>query len=180
MDDLVAESFTRMLGNLRTGGGPQMSFLAYLLTIMWHTVYERSRHDRKVLAVGDWPEAAAPNVDPAVEHFEVLLVSRAFNALPQRWQTVLWHTEVEGDRPARVEPPLGISANSVAALAYRARGFTPAVPSGTCDSWQQQRLRLVAGRTERMPVMDFHLGSGPKWITTWPVADAATCFCGAL
>jgi len=34
---------------------------------------------------------------------------------------VLWHTEVEGDKPAEIAPLLGMTANSVAAMAYRAR-----------------------------------------------------------
>ena len=34
---------------------------------------------------------------------------------------MLWHTEVEGDKPADIAPLLGMSANSVSALAYRAR-----------------------------------------------------------
>src|SRR5690606_22946635 len=44
-----------------------------------------------------------------------------FASLPERWQLVLWHTEVEGDKPSDIAPLLGMSANSVAALAYRAR-----------------------------------------------------------
>ena len=34
---------------------------------------------------------------------------------------VLWHVEVEGQRPAEVAPLLGVKANAVSALAYRAR-----------------------------------------------------------
>ena len=34
---------------------------------------------------------------------------------------VLWHTEVEQQKPADIAPLLGMSANSVSALAYRAR-----------------------------------------------------------
>ena len=34
---------------------------------------------------------------------------------------MLWHLEVEGQKPADVAPLLGLSANSVSALAYRAR-----------------------------------------------------------
>jgi hypothetical protein len=34
---------------------------------------------------------------------------------------VLWHLEVEGQKPADIAPLLGMSANSVSALAYRAR-----------------------------------------------------------
>lgn len=55
---------------------------------------------------------------------ESLVAERAFAALPPRWQAVLWHTEVEGLKPAEAALQLGLSANSVAALAYRAReGF---------------------------------------------------------
>jgi hypothetical protein len=49
------------------------------------------------------------------------MIARAFASLPERWQAVLWHTEIEGARPADVAPLLGLTANSVAALAYRAR-----------------------------------------------------------
>ena len=47
--------------------------------------------------------------------------AKAFASLPERWQLVLWHTEVEGNKPADIAPLMGMSANSVAALAYRAR-----------------------------------------------------------
>ena len=46
---------------------------------------------------------------------------RPSRPLPERWQAVLWHTEVEGQKPAEVAVLLGMSANSVSALAYRAR-----------------------------------------------------------
>ena len=49
------------------------------------------------------------------------MIARAFASLPERWQAVLWHTEIEGARPADVAPLLGLTANGVAALAYRAR-----------------------------------------------------------
>src|SRR5207247_10580581 len=46
---------------------------------------------------------------------------RAFSRLPDRWRTVLWHLEVEGDTPAEVAPMFGLSGNGVSALAMRAR-----------------------------------------------------------
>ena len=49
------------------------------------------------------------------------MIARAFASLPERWQAVLWHTEIEGARPAEVASLLGLTANGVAALAYRAR-----------------------------------------------------------
>jgi len=39
---------------------------------------------------------------------------------------VLWHSEIEGARPAEVASLLGLTANGVAVLAYRAReGLRP-------------------------------------------------------
>ena len=62
-----------------------------------------------------------PFRDTAVEGFENSAAAAAFASLPERWQLVLWHTEVEGQKPAEVGELLGMSANSVSALAYRAR-----------------------------------------------------------
>jgi hypothetical protein len=52
---------------------------------------------------------------------QVSLAADAFASLPQRWRMVLWHTEMEGETPAQVAPLLGMTPNSVSALAYRAR-----------------------------------------------------------
>jgi hypothetical protein len=51
----------------------------------------------------------------------------------------LWHTEVEGDSPAEVAPLLGLTPNSVAALAYRAR-------EGLRQAYLQQYLPSVEAR----------------------------------
>lgn len=64
--------------------------------------------------------------DPAVADLERTMIARAFASLPERWQAVLWHTETEGARPAEVASLLGLTANGVAALAYRAREGLPA------------------------------------------------------
>lgn len=45
----------------------------------------------------------------------------AYASLDERWRTVLWYTEVEGMPPREVARIMGISANSVSALASRAR-----------------------------------------------------------
>ena len=85
--------------------------------------------------------------DPALAGFERGVVARAFHSLPERWQAVLWHTEVEGLSPAEIAPILGLTANGVAALAYRAR-------EGLRQAYLQQHLqdpldegcRAVAGK----------------------------------
>jgi len=134
-DDLVAESFTRVLVTLQQGKGPDESFRAYLLTAMRRFHIDRIRAGARVRSTGDEAELdrTVDWVDPAEMRFESGAAAQAFAALPERWQTVLWHLDVEGQKPAEVAPLLGMSANSVSALAYRAR-------EGLRQSYLQQHL----------------------------------------
>ncbi|WP_235926411.1 sigma-70 family RNA polymerase sigma factor [Actinokineospora pegani] len=128
-DDLVSEAFAKVLDALRQGKGPDAAFRAYLLTALRHTAYDKTRRERKVELTEDVtqvsgvkPESVTvPFADPAVAGLERTMAARAFAALPERWQAVLWHTEVERQSPAQVGPLLGLSPNGVSALAYRAR-----------------------------------------------------------
>ncbi|MEU9866931.1 sigma-70 family RNA polymerase sigma factor [Actinomadura sp. NPDC048021] len=122
-EDAVQDAFAKVLSVLRRGGGPDSGFRPYLLTAVRRTVYDRQRADRRVHHTGDIEayEVEEPFDDPAVERLERSMVARAFLSLPERWQTVLWHTEVEDEKPADVAPILGLTANGAAALAYRAR-----------------------------------------------------------
>ncbi len=127
-DDLVSEAFAKVLPVLARGDGPDVAFRPYLLTAVRRLDVDRHRSlartrptdddavlDRHLPRVGDTPG------DTAVAGFESEAAARAFASLPERWQLVLWHTEVEGQRPAEVGPLLGISANAVSQLAHRAR-----------------------------------------------------------
>src|SRR6218665_2238821 len=49
------------------------------------------------------------------------LTRDAFRALPERWQQVLWYTEVEGLRLTTVAEKLGIRPGAASQLALRAR-----------------------------------------------------------
>ncbi|MFD9737904.1 sigma-70 family RNA polymerase sigma factor [Umezawaea sp. NPDC059074] len=128
-DDLVSEAFAKVLDTLRGGRGPDSAFRAYLLTALRHTAYDKTRRDKKVelsddvSAVSGVPADAVsvPFSDTAVAGLERSMAAQAFARLPERWQTVLWHTEIEGQSPAEVAPLLGLTANGVSALAYRAR-----------------------------------------------------------
>ena len=71
-------------------------------------------------------DPGVPFADPAVAGLERTMIADAFASLPERGETVLWHTEIEGARPAEVASLLGLTANGVAVLAYRAReGLRP-------------------------------------------------------
>lgn len=122
-DDLVAETFTKVLAALRAGRGPDTAFRAYLFTAMRHTLYDRGRRDRRVEYTDDLTpyERLDTGDDPVVTTLERSYAARAFARLPERWRTVLWHTAVEGETPAQIAPMLGLTPNGVAALAHRAR-----------------------------------------------------------
>jgi RNA polymerase sigma factor (sigma-70 family) len=128
-DDLVSEAFAKVLDTLRAGRGPDSAFRAYLLTALRHTAYDKTRRERKLELSDDVSTVSGVSVeavsqefdDTAVKGLERSLAAQAFARLPERWQAVLWHTEIEGQSPAEVAPILGLTANGVSALAYRAR-----------------------------------------------------------
>ena len=122
-DDLVSEAFVKVLNVLLGGGGPDVAFRAYLLTAVRRLHVDKVRSQQKLTTTGDMTpfDPGVPFTDTAVAGFEGGAAAKAFASLPERWQMVLWHLEVENQRPADIAPLLGMSANSVSALAYRAR-----------------------------------------------------------
>ncbi|MEV0594434.1 sigma-70 family RNA polymerase sigma factor [Nonomuraea cavernae] len=123
VEDVVAESFTKILDLVGRGGGPTAGFRTYLLTVVRRTVYDRTRIESRQVTTGEIEsfDPGVPFVDPAVAGLERSLIARAYQSLPERWRAVLWHTEVERAKAAEVAPLLGLSPNGVAALACRAR-----------------------------------------------------------
>ena len=144
VDDVVSETFARVLDLMRRGGGPESAFRPYLLTAVRRVAYDRFRTDRRSVVTDEIEgyDPGTPFVDPAIAGLERSLIARAFYSLPERWRAVLWHTEVEEARPADVAPLLGLSANGVAALAYRAR-------EGLRQAYLQMHLSGAADETCR-------------------------------
>ena len=122
-DDLVSDAFTKVLTVLQRGGGPDLAFRAYLLTAVRRLHVDRIRSGSRLRPVDDLTpfDPGVPFHDTAVAGFDNATAAKAFASLPERWQMVLWHTEVEQQKPADIAVLLGMSANSVSALAYRAR-----------------------------------------------------------
>ncbi|MEJ2864139.1 sigma-70 family RNA polymerase sigma factor [Actinomycetospora flava] len=149
-DDLVAGAFTRMLEVLRAGRGPTEAFRAYLLTSVRHLAYDRSRAERRLDLTDDIADVhgvdpdgtVVPFTDPALAGLERTMAAKAFATLPERWQAVLWHLEVEGDSPADIAPLFGLTANAVSALGYRAR-------EGLRQAYLQEHLESGTGRWDR-------------------------------
>jgi RNA polymerase sigma factor (sigma-70 family) len=149
-DDLVSEAYARIFQRVLAGGGPTGAFRPYLYTTIRNlaSTWGAASRDIQVDMIEDFEDERIPS-DPAAYALDRTLTARAFRELPERWQTVLWYTEVEGMDPHEVAPIMGISANSVAALSYRAREglrkawlqahINDATASGECQ-WTMSRL----------------------------------------
>ena len=133
-DDLVSEAFTRIYQRVLAGGGPTGAFRPYLYTAIRNlaSTWGAASREVQVDEIQDFEDPSTLD-DPAMVALDRSLTATAFRALPERWQTVLWYTEVEGMDPHEVAPILGITANSVAALSYRAR-------EGLRKAWLQAHI----------------------------------------
>ena len=120
-DDVASEAFARVLRALQSGGGPDVSFRPYLVTAVRNVFYDKVRRNREEPSEDMSDEVNVALLDAANSQEDGAFAAAAFASLPERWQLVLWHTEVEGRSVSEVAPLLGLAPNAVAALAYRAR-----------------------------------------------------------
>ncbi|MGC0410596.1 RNA polymerase sigma factor (sigma-70 family) [Streptomyces sp. SAI-195] len=135
-DDLTAEVFARMLQAVRGGSGPEHAVRAYLLTAVRRVAAGWTRSAGREHLVEDFAVFAAQAAHPskadddtlelgadvrALHEAEQSMAMRAFRSLPERWQAVLWHTEVEDESPSEVAVLFGLDANGTRVLASRAR-----------------------------------------------------------
>jgi DNA-directed RNA polymerase specialized sigma24 family protein len=126
-----------MLQAVRGGSGPEHAVRAYLLTTVRRVAANWTRTARREQLVDDFAVFAAQAVRGsevsdddtldlgadvrAMHEAEQSMAMRAFRSLPERWQAVLWHTEVEDESPSEVATLFGLDANGTRVLASRAR-----------------------------------------------------------
>ncbi|MDX3499377.1 sigma-70 family RNA polymerase sigma factor [Streptomyces turgidiscabies] len=137
-DDLTAEVFARMLQAVRGGSGPEYAVRAYLLTTVRRVAANWTTSAKREQLVDDFAvfaAQAARGSEVAADHdtldlgadvramheAERSMAMQAFRSLPERWQAVLWHTEVEDESPSEVATLFGLDANGTRVLASRAR-----------------------------------------------------------
>ncbi|MFF7772764.1 sigma-70 family RNA polymerase sigma factor [Streptomyces massasporeus] len=136
-EDLTAEVFARMLQAVRGGAGPAHAVRAYLLTSVRRVAASWTRSARREQLVDDFAVFAAQTARGsdvsdddtlelgadvrAMHEAEQSMAMRAFRSLPERWQAVLWHTEIEDESPSEVATLFGLDANGTRVLASRAR-----------------------------------------------------------
>lgn len=123
-EDLVSEAFTRVLSVIRKGGGPQKFLRSYLVTTIGRLAVDHGVASTRVQPVGEHSEldGAEEFDDVVVRQCDAVAVAGAYASLPERWQAVLWHAEVEGMKPQAIAKVLGMTPNAVSALNKRARG----------------------------------------------------------
>lgn len=169
-DDLVSEAFTRLLGAFEAGNGPQSAVRPYLIATVRNVFVSRLRADRRTVLVEDLTDSSAEPLTPdgLADRQESNLLAEAFRSLPERWQTVLWHTSVEGAGHDEVGRLLGLSPNAVGALAFRAReglrrayleAHLAAASDETCRSVRADLPAYVRDRLDprRRRTVDAHL-----------------------
>ncbi|MFJ8786723.1 sigma-70 family RNA polymerase sigma factor [Streptomyces sp. NPDC102476] len=136
-DDLTAEVFARMLQAVRGGHGPEHAVRPYLLTSIRRVAAGWTKSAKREQLVDDFAVFAAQatrssevsdddtldlGADVRAMHVaEQSMAMQAFRSLPERWQAVLWHTEVEDESPSEVATLFGLDANGTRVLASRAR-----------------------------------------------------------
>ena len=134
-EDLTGEVFARTLQAVRGGAGPDSAVRAYLLTTVRRVAASWAKTARREQLVEDFAvfavSSAGSSTDDdtldlgadvrAMHEAEQSMAVQAFRSLPERYQTVLWHTTIEDESPSEVAPLLGLTANATAVLAHRAR-----------------------------------------------------------
>ncbi|GAA1047497.1 RNA polymerase sigma factor [Rothia amarae] len=122
VDDIVSESFARILQALKNGKGPHSYMGGYLSTTIAHLAGEYGLLAKKeVPSEQEHLEAMGTLDETVVQLHESDEVISAFTSLPERWQTVLWMSEIEAKKPREIAAAMDLTPNAVSALAIRAK-----------------------------------------------------------
>ncbi len=134
-EDLTSQTFIRVHETIMRGSGPSDTFRAYLFTAVRNAAHDYMKQRREVPFgfAEDLPEPEPLQAIPMIEHTHSA-VAQAFESLPERWRRVLWLREVEELHIQDIAARLGLQANAVAALAFRAR-------EGLRNAWIEVKLR---------------------------------------
>jgi RNA polymerase sigma factor (sigma-70 family) len=137
-EDLVAESFARVLHAIVGGGGPRTAFRAYLTATIRNVAINWAKAQPTAVSL-DVVQELSHGKDHTRTIEDRDAMSRALARLPERWKTALWLSEVEGLTRTQMATELGISKAAVAMLNHRARRgllgaiseTTPTTPDGS-------------------------------------------------
>lgn len=114
--DIVFEAFARLLVRLREDGGLPVDVTDYLRVAVRRLAIDR-HHDSKKRE--QYPPGADDPID--VEPNGLSRIRSAYEAIPDDWQQMLWHAEVERKSQVELSRGLDMSTSAVATLILRAR-----------------------------------------------------------
>ncbi|MCM3656344.1 sigma-70 family RNA polymerase sigma factor [Agromyces mediolanus] len=134
-DDLVSEAFLAIFQQLTTTeAGPTFAFRSYLKTVIRNTAISWRRDGDRVLVSDEIDQIDdRDGLSQVARDADAVEVIATFEELPQRWQRVLWLTEVEDLGRPQLAKELGIKPNAVSALQRRAR-------AGMRLSWLERQI----------------------------------------
>jgi RNA polymerase sigma factor (sigma-70 family) len=122
-EDVAQDAFLKVAAAIERGNGPGTAFRPYFLRAVRTAAADRWESQVKETPTdntGDTPVEDA-SLASVLHRDDPELVMRAFQSLPVRWMTVLWHVEVEREPPRKIAPILGLEPGAVSALLMRAR-----------------------------------------------------------
>lgn len=159
-EDLVSESFTRLLDIIRRGSGPTEKFLPYLNQVIRNEAYSLTSGESSMSNVDDLDNVLVAdegkNVDLTGPDGDT--IRQAFASLPERWREVLWLSEVEEQKPSEFCAKFDLSPNSASALLLRAReafktaylqAHVPTIRSSSCMPTVTKLGAYVSGSISR-------------------------------
>lgn len=122
-DDLASEAFAAVHHNIVVADvGPTEAFRPYIVQVMrniaaqWRRDGDRFVNDAEIEEINDLD--GLHHVERSAERS---LLLDAFQALPERWQRVLWLSEVENIPRPQLAAEMRLSPNAVSVLRRRAR-----------------------------------------------------------
>ena len=122
-DDVTQNAFLKVVTAMERGNGPETAFRPYFLRAVRTAAadhWEGQARETPTDNTGDTPVEDA-SLASLLHRDNPELVMKAFQSLPLRWMTVLWHAEVEREPPRKIAPILGMEPGAVSALLLRAR-----------------------------------------------------------
>lgn len=173
-EDVLSEAYLRVFELVSDGRGPTGAFRPYLYKVIRSVAVSKLRTPETAVSPADFESIpdlheAAPWEDNA---FDLNAVAAAFATLTPRWQAALWYTEVEGMPPREAAPLLGVTANTAAALALRAR---EALRSGWVEAHVNQELADAACATTLSHLQRYQRGKLTARLTREVEAHLDTC-----
>lgn len=118
-NDIVSESFTRVLEAMRKGGGPRVAVGPYLISTIRNVAVSRAKDLNKEVSVDD-VEPYMPEVAELVTGSDRVLIE-AFNGLSEQQQLVLWLKTIEAMRGKDIARIMGIGEGVVGVRYHRAK-----------------------------------------------------------